>query len=48
MAAQIESGRFVPPDADEDVHMAVERRLTELVGAPAAKLHTAAVATTRS
>ncbi len=41
VAAEIESGAFVPRDDDEDVHMAVERRLTELVGAPGAKLHTA-------
>ena len=30
----------VKPD-DEDVHMAIERRLTEIVGDPGAKLHTA-------
>jgi argininosuccinate lyase len=30
--------RFV--DSDEDVHTAIERRVTELVGAPGAKLHT--------
>ncbi len=41
VAAEIESGAFVPRDDDEDVHMALERRLTELVGAPGAKLHTA-------
>ena len=41
VAAEIESGAFVPDDADEDVHMAIERRLTELCGAPGAKLHTA-------
>ena len=40
VAGEIESGAFVPRDDDEDVHMAIERRLTELVGAPAAKLHT--------
>ncbi|HQJ98860.1 MAG TPA: lyase family protein, partial [Thermoleophilia bacterium] len=28
---EVESGAFVPGDEDEDVHMAVERRLTELV-----------------
>jgi argininosuccinate lyase len=27
--------------ADEDIHMAVERRLTEIIGEPARKLHTA-------
>ena len=37
---EIESGAFVPRDEDEDVHMAVERRLTELVGEAGAKLHT--------
>ena len=41
VASEIESGAFVPRDDDEDVHMAIERRLTELCGAPAAKLHTA-------
>ena len=40
VAAEIEGGAFVPDDADEDVHMAVERRLTELVGQPGAALHT--------
>ena len=37
---EVESGAFVPGDEDEDVHMAVERRLTELVGDAGAKLHT--------
>jgi argininosuccinate lyase len=37
---EIESGAFVPTDADEDVHMAVERRLTELIGDAGARLHT--------
>jgi argininosuccinate lyase len=37
---EIETAAFVPRDADEDVHMAVERRLTELVGEAGAKLHT--------
>lgn len=32
------SFRFVP--SDEDIHTAVERRVTELAGAPGAKLHT--------
>ncbi len=40
VAEEIGRGAFVPADADEDVHMAVERRLTELAGAPGAKLHT--------
>lgn len=38
---EIEAGQFVPSDADEDVHMAVERRLTELIGDAGARLHTA-------
>jgi argininosuccinate lyase len=41
VAAEIGAGTFVPRDDDEDVHMAIERRLTELAGAPGAKLHTA-------
>jgi argininosuccinate lyase len=40
VAREIESGAFVPQDADEDVHMAVERRLTELIGDAGARLHT--------
>jgi argininosuccinate lyase len=38
---EIASGRFAVLEDDEDVHMAVERRLTELVGAVGGKLHTA-------
>ena len=37
---EIDSGAFVPADADEDVHMAIERRLTELIGDAGARLHT--------
>src|ERR671927_282210 len=38
---ELETGRFeIRPD-DEDVHMAIERRLIELVGQPGEKLHTA-------
>jgi argininosuccinate lyase len=40
VAAEIEGGAFVPADEDEDVHMAIERRLTELAGEAGAKLHT--------
>ncbi len=41
VGAEIESGSFeVRPD-DEDVHMAIERRLTEIVGTVGGKLHTA-------
>jgi argininosuccinate lyase len=35
------SGRFVFDDADEDIHMAVERALTAKVGPVGGKLHTA-------
>src|SRR5918998_132719 len=38
---EIESGRFAPRPDDEDVHMAIEHRLTELVGPVGGKLHTA-------
>jgi len=38
---EIETGKFVPDVGDEDIHMAVERRLTEKVGAVGGKLHTA-------
>ncbi|MEW6487077.1 MAG: argininosuccinate lyase [Thermodesulfobacteriota bacterium] len=38
--AEIEAGTFVFRDADEDIHMAVEKRLTELVGPVGGKLHT--------
>src|SRR3954451_22261181 len=38
---EIAEGTFTPTDADEDVHMAIERRLTELAGALGGKLHTA-------
>ena len=37
---EIDGGIFTPQDNDEDVHMAIERRLTEIAGAAGAKLHT--------
>jgi argininosuccinate lyase len=37
---EAEEGRFEFLDTDEDVHAAVERRLYELVGTPAGRLHT--------
>ena len=40
VAAEAEDGRFRFLDSDEDVHSAVERRLGELVGEVAGKLHT--------
>jgi argininosuccinate lyase len=41
VAAELDAGEFRFDDADEDVHMAIERRLTEIVGAVGGKLHTA-------
>ncbi len=38
---EIESGRFTFSAALEDIHMNVEARLAELIGAPAGRLHTA-------
>ncbi len=38
--AELDGGSFVFVEDDEDIHMAIERRLTELVGDPGAKLHT--------
>ncbi|HEU4343010.1 MAG TPA: argininosuccinate lyase [Candidatus Binatia bacterium] len=38
---EIESGRFVFSPADEDIHMNIERRLVEKIGAAGGKLHTA-------
>ena len=40
VAEELDAGTFEVRDEDEDVHMAVERRLTELVGDPGRKLHT--------
>lgn len=38
---ELDAGVFIFNDDDEDIHMAIERRLTELVGDAGAKLHTA-------
>lgn len=38
--AELAAGKFVFQPADEDIHTAVERRLGELAGAVAGKLHT--------
>jgi argininosuccinate lyase len=38
---EIDQDRFVVQDGDEDIHMAIERRLTELAGPVGGKLHTA-------
>jgi argininosuccinate lyase len=41
VAGELDAGRFAFAPDDEDIHMAIERRLTELVGAVGGKLHTA-------
>ena len=41
VATEMESGTFEFLPSDEDIHTAVERRVTELAGAAGAKLHTA-------
>ena len=40
VAGELEAGAFAFSDGDEDIHSAVERRLTELVGPAGGKLHT--------
>ena len=39
--AELDDNEFAFLDSDEDIHMAVERRLTEIVGPVGGKLHTA-------
>ena len=39
--AELDGGSFAFRDDDEDIHMAIERRLTEIVGPVGGKLHTA-------
>jgi argininosuccinate lyase len=41
VAAELEQGRFAFSPEDEDIHMAIERHLIELVGSLGGKLHTA-------
>jgi argininosuccinate lyase len=41
VAAELDDGTFPFADDDEDIHMAIERRLTEIVGPVGGKLHTA-------
>jgi argininosuccinate lyase len=38
---ELDAGKFTPGVADEDIHMAIERRLVEKIGAVGAKLHAA-------
>ncbi len=41
VAAELEAGEFRFDEGDEDIHMAIERRLTEIAGPVGGKLHTA-------
>ena len=41
VAAEFEAGTFAFDAGDEDIHMAIERRVTEVAGAVGGKLHTA-------
>jgi argininosuccinate lyase len=38
--AELESGEFPFEESDEDIHMAIERRLTEIAGRVGGKIHT--------
>src|SRR6185295_6559773 len=38
---EIDAGKFAFSPADEDIHMNIERRLTEMIGPAGGKLHTA-------
>ena len=41
VAEELDAGEFPFHESDEDIHMAVERRLTEIVGPVGGQLHTA-------
>jgi argininosuccinate lyase len=41
VAGELSGGSFAVAPGDEDIHMAIERRVTELAGAVGGKLHTA-------
>jgi argininosuccinate lyase len=41
VAGELRDGSFPFEDSDEDIHMAIERRLTEIAGPVGGKLHTA-------
>jgi argininosuccinate lyase len=41
VSRELDDGSFPFSDGDEDIHMAIERRVTELAGAVGGKLHTA-------
>jgi argininosuccinate lyase len=41
VGSELDEGRFAFRDDDEDIHMAIERRVTEIAGSVGGKLHTA-------
>ena len=41
VAEELDAGEFTFLDSDEDIHMAIERRLTEIAGPVGGRLHTA-------
>src|SRR3982750_3313068 len=41
VGGELDAGSFQFQEDDEDIHMAIERRLTELIGPLGGKLHTA-------
>jgi argininosuccinate lyase len=41
VASELDEGRFAFREDDEDIHMAIERRVTEIAGPVGGKLHTA-------
>ncbi|MGI8903273.1 MAG: argininosuccinate lyase [Solirubrobacteraceae bacterium] len=41
VARELGDGSFTVSEGDEDIHMAIERRITEIVGAVGGRLHTA-------
>ena len=38
--SEFRDGTFAFRDGDEDIHTAIERRVTEIAGSPGAKMHT--------
>ncbi|EGK6932008.1 TPA: argininosuccinate lyase, partial [Escherichia coli] len=40
VSKEIEDGQFIFDTVDEDIHMAIERRMTEIIGPVGGKLHT--------
>ena len=40
VAEEIEKGQFIFAAEDEDIHMAIEKRLTQIIGQADGRLHT--------